>query len=55
MCNKAIQNYYSDCIEEINKYQEKWKPVIGLENIEIIKYEILKKSLNGGLSLFQVK
>ena len=52
VCDKAIQNYYSDCIEEINRYQEKWKPVIGLENIEIVKYEILNKSLNRGLSSF---
>jgi len=33
MSNKAIQNYYSDCIEEINIYQERWKPGIDLENI----------------------
>ena len=25
ICNKLIQNYYSDCKEEINKYQKKWK------------------------------
>jgi len=46
MCNKAIQNYYSDCIEEINIYQERWKPGIGLENIEIIEHKILKQSFN---------
>ena len=52
MCNKAIQNYYSDCIEEINRYQEKWELGISLEDIEFIKYDILKESLKGGLSLF---
>lgn len=36
MCNKAIQNYYSDCIEEINIYQERWKPGIDLEKLNSI-------------------
>ena len=49
MCNKAIQNYYSECIEEIKIYQERWKPGIDLGNIEIIEYKIFKKSLNGFL------
>lgn len=55
MCDKAIKNYYSDCIEEINRYQEKWKLDISLEDIEFMKYEILKRPLKGGLSLFQGK
>jgi len=34
ICNKAIQNYYSDCKEEINRYQERWKSGIDLEKFE---------------------
>ena len=40
ICNKAIQNYYSDCIEEINIYQERWKLCIDLENFENINKSI---------------
>jgi len=35
-CNKAIQNYYSDCKEEINRYQKRWKLDIDLEKFENI-------------------
>jgi len=36
ICNKAIQNYYSDCKEEINRYQERWKPGVDLKIFENI-------------------
>ena len=36
MCNKAIQNYYSDCKEEINRYQERWSPGLDLRKFENI-------------------
>jgi hypothetical protein len=36
MCTKAIQNYYSDCKEEINRYQERWKPDLDLKKFENI-------------------
>ena len=41
ICNKAIQNYYSDCKEEINIYQERWKPGIDLEKLNSIN-EVIK-------------
>lgn len=36
ICNKAIQKYYSDCKEEINRYQEKWSPGLDLKKFENI-------------------
>jgi len=38
ICSKAIQNYYSDCKEEINRYQERWKP-----GVDLIKFENINK------------
>lgn len=38
ICSKAIQNYYSDCKEEINRYQERWKP-----SVDLIKFENINK------------
>jgi hypothetical protein len=49
ICNKTIQNYYSDCKEEINRYQERWKPSIDLEKFENINEDI--KNPNIGKTL----
>ena len=38
ICNKAIQNYYSDCKDEINRYQERWRP-----NLDLKKFENINK------------
>jgi len=40
ICNKAIQNYYSECIEEINRYRERWKSDIDLETFKNINKAI---------------
>jgi len=40
ICNKAIQNYYSECKEEINRYQERWKP-----SVDLIKFENINKDI----------
>jgi hypothetical protein len=40
ICNKAIQNYYSECKEEINRYQERWKP-----GVDLIKFENINKDI----------
>lgn len=42
ICNKKIENYYSDCKEEINKYQERWKPAVDLKIFDSID-KIIKK------------
>lgn len=46
MCNKTIQNYYSDCKEEINRYQERWKPDIDLEKFKSINKVIKKPNID---------
>lgn len=45
MCNKAIQNYYSVCKEEINRYQERWKLGKDLEKFKSINKVIKKPNI----------
>lgn len=46
ICNKLIQNYYSDCKEEISKYQERWNPDVNLEEFNSIN-KVIKKPIIG--------